>query len=81
LLAAHLSSFFPFPNPWTTIGAQKELQVSSCVIVVQIIMQRNPKDRPTGEELRKILEEHDNSGTVGSFTSTWPENVGATPVL
>lgn len=38
-----------------------------------MILKRAPEDRPTAEQLRKVLEDHDNSGTVGSFTSPWLE--------
>ena len=36
-------------------------------------MKRVPAERPTAEQLRKVLEDHDASGTVGSFTSPWLE--------
>jgi hypothetical protein len=32
-------------------------------------MQRNPAQRPTYQQLQSILEDHDCTGTLGSFTT------------
>jgi hypothetical protein len=53
-------------------SSQAESDVSC---TVQVLLNRNPSERPTAEGLKKVLEDHDNTGTVGSFTSPWIDNL------
>lgn len=53
------------------------LELQNMNDMLRILMSREPAERPTAEELRRVLEEHDNSGTVGSFTSPWVESLYA----
>lgn len=36
-----------------------------------MILARDPAERPTADQLKKVLEDYDQTGTVGSFTSPW----------
>jgi serine/threonine protein kinase len=49
----------------------KPLDQSNMNDMMRVLMARDPAARPSAEELRKVLEDHDNTGTLASASSPW----------